>query len=318
MQTPTLFKVDFCGDASEEAFENWREQIGRHLLRCDYQPVVTDRVQIEHRIHVLPHLTVGRFATSPVRASRTRDLIESDSGEALVVLGVSGSVGMEQASEPFELQRGDLGILDVSRPSMALNNGVCLGLRLDRDSLKSYCPYVEDLFGKPLPRVSQHTALLLRYLEILADFEPVLDGKAAALVEQHVVDLLGLALGATGDNAEQAKKGGLRAARAKAIRHAIAQKLADPVLSLSSLALELGISERYVQLIFEDMDTSFTDYVMDQRLQLAYRMLLNPSLLHRRISDIAYDAGFGDLSHFNRCFRRRFGQTPSEVRKATR
>lgn len=315
MQPASVFALEFCGDATDAAFDTWREQIGRHLLRCDYQAVSPGQVRIEHRIHLLPQMTVGKFSTSPVRASRYRNLIENDSGDVLMVLGVSGTVGMEQDNDQFDLKRGHLGILDVSRPSMAINDGICLGLRLDRYHLKSYCPHVEDLFGKPLPQVSSQTRLLLRYLEILTDLEPELDAKTIPLVQQHVVDLVGLVLGATGDMAEQAKRGGLRAARAKAIRHAIAQKLGDHALTLSSLARELGISERYVQLIFEDMQTSFTDYVLEQRLLLANRMLLNPVLIPRRISDIAYDVGFGDLSHFNRSFRRRFDATPSDVRK---
>ena len=32
------------------------------------------------------------------------------------------------------------------------------------------------------------------------------------------------------------------------------------------------------------------------------------------ISVIAYEVGFGDLSYFNRVFRRHFGRTPSEVK----
>src|SRR5262249_44100849 len=34
----------------------------------------------------------------------------------------------------------------------------------------------------------------------------------------------------------------------------------------------------------------------------------------RSITSVAFDAGFGDLSYFNRTFRRRFGDTPSGVR----
>ena len=46
----------------------------------------------------------------------------------------------------------------------------------------------------------------------------------------------------------------------------------------------------------------------------AHHMLSNPLLAERTISTIAYEAGFGDLSHFNRAFRRRYGETPSDVR----
>ncbi|MBY0333326.1 MAG: helix-turn-helix domain-containing protein [Acetobacteraceae bacterium] len=32
-----------------------------------------------------------------------------------------------------------------------------------------------------------------------------------------------------------------------------------------------------------------------------------------RVIDIALDAGFGDVAHFNRLFRRRFAMTPSDM-----
>jgi AraC-like DNA-binding protein len=39
------------------------------------------------------------------------------------------------------------------------------------------------------------------------------------------------------------------------------------------------------------------DYVLDQRLALAYRGLHDPRLAGRTVSSIAHDAGFGDLSY---------------------
>jgi transcriptional regulator GlxA family with amidase domain len=41
-----------------------------------------------------------------------------------------------------------------------------------------------------------------------------------------------------------------------------------------------------------------------------------PALPAFAIIDIVFAAGFGDASHFNRVFRRRFGDTPSGVRTA--
>jgi AraC-like DNA-binding protein len=33
-----------------------------------------------------------------------------------------------------------------------------------------------------------------------------------------------------------------------------------------------------------------------------------------RVSDVAYACGFNEISYFNRCFRRRFGASPSQYR----
>jgi AraC-like DNA-binding protein len=43
-------------------------------------------------------------------------------------------------------------------------------------------------------------------------------------------------------------------------------------------------------------------------------LLRDPRLRHRKVADIAAEAGFNDLSYFNRAFRRHFGATPSDIR----
>src|SRR6266852_2184263 len=67
-------------------------------------------------------------------------------------------------------------------------------------------------------------------------------------------------------------------------------------------------------MLFEGEGTTFTEFVTGQRLARAYRMLTDPRLALRSITSVAFDSGFGDLSHFTRTFRRRFGDTPSDVR----
>jgi len=53
--------------------------------------------------------------------------------------------------------------------------------------------------------------------------------------------------------------------------------------------------------------------VNELRLQRAFALLTNPHA-RGRISEIALQAGFSDVSHFNRLFRAHFGDTPSGVR----
>lgn len=103
----------------------------------------------------------------------------------------------------------------------------------------------------------------------------------------------------------------MRAARLKAVKDDLA---ANPGLRLVALAARQRVTPRYVQLLFEDAGTTFTAYARDERLNHAHRMLCDARYSRWTISAIAYRAGFGDLSHFNHVFRRRYGATPSEVR----
>jgi AraC-like DNA-binding protein len=67
--------------------------------------------------------------------------------------------------------------------------------------------------------------------------------------------------------------------------------------------------------LFETEGASVTAFVVRQRLALAHRLLLDRRMAEHTISAIAFQAGFNDLSHFNRAFRRQFGATPSDVRQ---
>jgi AraC-like DNA-binding protein len=63
-----------------------------------------------------------------------------------------------------------------------------------------------------------------------------------------------------------------------------------------------------------DTGASFTDRVLELRLQKARAMLADPRHDRLRVSEIAYACGFNDISYFNRSFRRRFGASPLQHR----
>ncbi len=45
-------------------------------------------------------------------------------------------------------------------------------------------------------------------------------------------------------------------------------------------------------------------------------MLSEPGNDHMKIADIARACGFNEVPYFNRCFRRRFGESPTSLRGA--
>jgi AraC-like DNA-binding protein len=136
------------------------------------------------------------------------------------------------------------------------------------------------------------------------------------LVVGHLHDLVALARGATRDAPETRNGRSTRAARLEAIKTEILDGLDRHDLSLAGLAARYGVTPRYVQRLLECEGLTFSQLVRDHRLDRVFRMLSDRRFAHRTISTIAYGAGFGDLSHFNRAFRRRFGKSPSEARVA--
>ncbi len=90
------------------------------------------------------------------------------------------------------------------------------------------------------------------------------------------------------------------------------KRFVEPDFSAQKLAAAAGLSERYVNELLYEAGASFTMRLNELRLRKAAELLTRGA--EGRISDIAFDCGFNDLSYFNRCFRRRFGLTPSAAR----
>jgi uncharacterized membrane protein YkvA (DUF1232 family)/AraC-like DNA-binding protein len=139
---------------------------------------------------------------------------------------------------------------------------------------------------------------------------PLLHPLAAA----HMYDLIAMALGATHNGAAVANCRDIRVARLKAIKADILENIGDE-LTVTAVALRQGITPRYMHMLFEIEGVTFSEYVLGQRLMRAYGMISDPRFAGLNITTVAFASGFGDLSYFNRTFRRRFGTTPSELRK---
>ena len=172
---------------------------------------------------------------------------------------------------------------------------------------------VEDRAGHHIPSNTEALRLLAGYVDLLRRELSLSDRRLTALAVPHIHDLMALALGATRDGAMLAGHG-VRAARLKATQAYICENLATHDLSVQRVAAHYRLSPRYIHMLFEDEGTTFSTFVREQRLLRACTMLRSPRYAGHSISSIAFAVGFGDLSHFNRSFRGRFGASPIDVR----
>lgn len=75
-----------------------------------------------------------------------------------------------------------------------------------------------------------------------------------------------------------------------------------------TIAAQLGISRRYLDLIFSRTGGTFSEELWNRRLAVAADRLQRFSALS--ITEVAHAVGFKDSSHFSRAFRRRYGHPP--------
>jgi AraC-like DNA-binding protein len=84
-------------------------------------------------------------------------------------------------------------------------------------------------------------------------------------------------------------------------------------ISLEQVAKSVNTSKFYFCKIFKKgTGINFTDYLSRVRTERAKNLLLNPNL---RVTEIAYEAGFQSLTHFNRVFKRILGRSPTGYRE---
>lgn len=90
----------------------------------------------------------------------------------------------------------------------------------------------------------------------------------------------------------------------------------DPDLSIHTLASRAGVPQYVLRRIIHERlgYRNFPAYVNEHRLREVERRLRDPALARRPILTLALEAGFGSVGPFNRAFRERYGQTPSDFR----
>jgi transcriptional regulator GlxA family with amidase domain len=109
------------------------------------------------------------------------------------------------------------------------------------------------------------------------------------------LDLAALGLGAPGDYAVAAQRGGRRAVRLTAVLSILQRRFLEPDFSAQKLAVAAGLLERYVNELLCEAGASFAARLNELRLREAAELL---TMTRRPIGEIAFECGFNQTVLF--------------------
>ncbi len=312
MSEPKPSRVRFSTDdlPPDQRFAVWSEGFVHRKMEMEFIDRSTDGLRFTVEFIPLGGVAAGIVHGTPSIFIR-RPIDENDA--LYMVINRQGRFRVVLQDQGFELAIGDAAVLDLRRHGElhCLEEGETWSLSLPREALRHLVRDIEQTIERHIPASNPTLRLLTGYLETLFALDDIAEPELAGI---HIADLVASALGARQDAMATIEERGVRAARLRNVLDAIAQSAGDPDLAPAQVAGGLGMSVRYLHRLLEDSGRTFSEHLLERRLDRAHRLLRDPRLAYRKISEIALEAGFADLSHFNRSFRRRFGETPSQAR----
>jgi AraC-like DNA-binding protein len=282
-----------------------------------FKPIPDRPSQIDFNLRKFTELGLLSGTVQGVRHEHARRSSGDGDDDFSFHMNLNGLSFVDDARGQTTLRDGDGMLLSysvsrtISRPNLVDHRVV----RLSRALLSPLIRNADDFVLRRIPRGTGMLNLIRGYVDAVFDDPALAVPAVRPLIAAHLGDLIAVTLGASRDAAAVAEGRGIRAARLSAIKRDIEVHLTSADLSAGTIARRQKISDSYIRKLFESEGTSFSQFVLSRRLGRARQMLIDRQWSDRNIAWIAFEAGFGDLSYFNRTFKRFYGLTPSEARE---
>jgi AraC-like DNA-binding protein len=277
-------------------------------------PTMSARVPFGARCALATRPALGLtscFAPSPSWERST------DHGELhrVVLRPADGRLVVEQDDRRLVAKAREAMLIDLGRPARLIMPDLGRLDIVEIDESRLPAPVTEGTCLRVIPRANRSLQVLAHYgALVLRGLFPLHTEVLRDLALDHIHALVAAMLADPG--APPAQSEDRRAARLAALKADIEARLDRHDLGIETIAALHGVTVRTIQKLFETEGTTFSDYVLDRRLERVWASLVACDPSSPSISALAFGNGFGDLSYFNRRFRRRYGKSPSQVRRS--
>ena len=295
----------------------WREVVCATFVQLGVERLQRPAVGFRGEVTAqsLGGLRVATVVSEPHAVFRSPEMIRwSPEDDFLVNLAIRGRAVVAQDGREAVLRPGDFTVYDSARPYRihCPDPFRLLVLKIPRGLFASHCQLPPGATAAAVQGDRGVGALFSSLLRSLPAHTPGLPPEVVGQVGVNVLELLGTVLS---DLASDVRPALPREAQLLRARRYITDHLSDPGLSPATAAEAIGLSVRYLHLLFQTESTSPFRWILERRLELAARLLADPRQASRSITNIAFAVGFKDASHFTRVFKHRYAVGPRDYRR---
>lgn len=314
-EPPASAQVDISSGtaAAREKVAYWREAV------CDAVFGISVETMPEQFSARITARNAGplRFAMSESTlyqiARSQRQIDASPSDHYSIYLQLAGQTVSSMNDEIFTFNANDIGVYDGRQPFRSMHGGRRAIAVLPRAMIERRAPWLTRRTHHQLDADSPFAELARRHVMTLTDPDSPLTEPAMSVLSENLCNLIALA------SAEEIEPDRLAPElQMEAILAFCRQHLHEADLSPQRVADGLCMSVRTLHWRFKQTGRTFGRWIRENRLDGCAAALRDPNQRAINISDIAYNWGFNDLSHFNKAFRARFNMTPREWRHEPR
>ena len=305
-----------------QQFNFWREVICEAFAALDPRPLANSAISglsaFPSRVALCPlgEVNGARIESDAQEVVRDFDQIRLDAQDRLFVnLQVSGVGQVTQGDRSSIIRPGCFSVVDTARPYTLrfADRFEVLSFRVPRQMLLSKVHAPAQLFAREIDGTVGLGRLTAGFMHNLLDLADSIPADAGNELAAQLCDLV--ALSARLGRATNLST--LHASQDRFVHDAkrhIELSLANPDLSVATVAQRFSVSMRYVHKAFAETGTTAAAYVRTQRLRRCAQDLAN-TVDHRSVSAIATRWGFRDMPQFTRLFVAAFDCPPLQYRK---
>lgn len=298
----------------------WRELICKTFGELDCTSINGLDFFGEMNLRSAGQICLVHLATDPYHLVRSRELVAGSVQDAFFLkLQLESQTVIEQDGRIAILEPGDFALYDSRRPFrlQMRDRSSQIVVRIPRSSLQSRLPHPEAVTAIRVRADHGIGSLASTFLKESFSACASLPEATNSSISDSILGLTTAALCRFlprhyGDHSTT------RLAQLVRIKEFIEQNLGDPDLSVESVARSQKISPRYLQSLFSIEGVSPSRWIWTRRLERCREDLEDPKLAKTSITAISYGWGFNDSTHFSRAFKKRFGQSPRDFRRASR